>query len=240
MGRTAEITLPEDVVEERWRSVLASIQSGKHEYDSAPWHPLPGEPRLAQLAFYSYRDSPQRNPALVAASMQMRVSDVLDLAKLYEWQRRAECYDEWAERMGDDARAELIAQMSRDAAQAFARLPQLAMNTIQLVECAVNAKLQAQADAAQNGYELDPENENENERPISITQGMRLAEMMRGLLDATTRYLTAGKIQVEHTHRGTVGHVHAYAETDAILFLQGLSEAGFDVGVPAIETTADG
>lgn len=224
--QTSEIELAEDVVERRWMDVQDSIRT-KRPYTLAPWQPLPGEPRLAQLAFYSYRDSRQRDLAQTASTMAMKYMDVRDLAKLYEWQQRAEMYDEWVERQGDDARAELIAKTTYDTAAAFARLPALASSAFELVESAVNEKLKAQADRVRSGRAFSEDDE--TTKPISITQATRIAETVRALLDASTRFLGV-KVQVDVTHRGVIDHTHAMTDTDAIGFLQGLSDAGFDVG----------
>src|SRR5690349_1145275 len=123
----------EDVIEQRWADVELSIRT-KKPYALAPWQPLPGEPRLAQLAFNSYRDSAQRDLALTANTMAMKYTDIRDLANLYAWQQRAEFYDEWVERQGDDARAELMAKTQLDTAAAMSRLPALAASAFQLVE----------------------------------------------------------------------------------------------------------
>lgn len=228
----AEVELADDVIERRWADVMASILT-KRPYELAPWQPLPGEPRLAQLAFYSYRDSAQRNLGLVASTMAMKFEDIRDFAHLYNWTQRAEMYDEWVERQGDDARADLIAKTTQDTAAAFSRLPSLASSAFQLVEGAVNAKLARQAELAQRGKSLDAdaydEDDDDEIKPISLTQATRIAETVRGLLDATTRFLGV-KVTHEHTHRGTLGHVHAVTDQDAIKFLEGLTEAGYDVG----------
>lgn len=222
-----EIELAEDVVIRRWQEVEEAIRT-KRPYALAPWNPLPGEPRLAQLAFYSYRDSRQRDVAQTAATMAMRYTDVRDMARLYEWVRRAEMYDSWVERQGDEARAELIAKTTHDTAAAFARLPALASSAFELVESAVNEKLKAQAERVRNNLKYE-DGDDESTKPISITQATRIAETVRALLDASTRFLGV-KVQVDVTHRGTIDHAHVMTDNDAIGFLQGLADAGFDVG----------
>lgn len=231
--RTDEIELAEDVIERRWLDVEESIRLNR-PFLISPWAALPGEPRLAQLAFYSYRDSAQRDLAVTTATMALRYSDVKDLARLYEWQRRAEMYDIWVDRQGDAARAELIAKTAHDTAAAFSRLPALSASAFQLVESAVNEKLKQQAERVKSGRVFsnldDEDDDDEASRPISISQAIRIAETTRALLDATTRFLGV-KVNVEHTVSGQVDHVHTVSDTDALKFLQGLSEAGYDVGM---------
>lgn len=224
-----EIELAEDVVERRWLDVLNSIEANK-AYSLAPWQPLPEESRLAFMSFSSYRDSQQRDVALTASVMAMTYSDMKDLANLFQWVRRAECYDEWCDRQADTARAELIQRTQMDTAAAFSRLPSLASSAFQLVESAVNEKLAAQAKRVKSGhvYSSNGDEDDEDMKPISISQAIRIAETTRALLDATTRFLGV-KITVDHNVSGHVDHVHSVSDMDAIKFLDGLNEAGYSL-----------
>lgn len=224
----------EEEVEGRWQSVLDALRTGR-PYALAPWQPLTGEPRLSQIAFTSYRDSPQRDLALTAAVMGMKYNDIKDMAHLYEWQRRGECYDQWIDRNADAERSALIAKTQLDTAQAFSRLPQVAASAMQLVEMAVNNKLEEQAKRVRDGKLGSADPDDDEVRPLSISEGIRLAETVRGLLAETTRYLGV-KIQVEHTHQGVVDHVLHRSDQDAIGFMEGLVESGFHL--PAIEARA--
>lgn len=230
MRTDEEIELAEDVVERRWLDVLNAIEHNK-PYALAPWQPISGESRLAFLAFSSYRDSAQRDVALTASVMAMRYSDMRDLAGLYEWVRRAECYDEWCDRQADAARAEMINKTTMDTAAAFSRLPALASSAFQLVESAVNEKLSAQAKRVKNGTTNTDDDGDEDNKPISISQAIRIAETTRALLDATTRFLGV-KITVDHTVSGQINHEHSVSDTDAIKFLDGLAEAGYKLPDP--------
>lgn len=238
---TREVVMAEDAVEQRWTDVLHSLETHR-PYTLAPWQPLEGEPQIAQLAFASYRDSPQRNLALTASVMALPFDDIKDFAHLYEWVRRAECFDMWRERAADDARAEALAKVALETTTTFARLPVLAGSAFQLVEGAVNAKLAQQAKIAKSGRSLNhdeySEDADEDLKPMSITMALNIAGMVRGLLAEANRFLGL-KVTVEHSHRGMVGHV-LVAPTDAMVttFLEGLAEANYDVGPAAIEATS--
>lgn len=235
--KTAEIELAEDAVERRWADVLDAL-ANKRAYGLAPWNPLDGEGRLAFCAFCAFRDSPQRNLGSVAAQLSLKYRDVKDLAHLYQWQQRAEMFDQWTERCADDARAELVARTAADTAAAFSRLPALAMGAMQLFEGAVNAELAKQAKLAEGDKSLDPDDYAEDAvvKPTSLTMGMNLANTAKGLLDSATKFLTAGKLTIEHNHRGTITQAHELTVIDAIGYMQGLADANFDV--EPIETTA--
>lgn len=230
----------DEEVAERWQDVLDAIVENRN-YKLAPWQPLADEPRLAFLAFRAYLDDENRSIAAVVARMMMNMREVNDLAHMFSWQARSEMYDQWCDRQGEEARADLMRKVAIENTRAFAKLSGIINDAEHLIGGTL-AEFRRMQDVAIAKIARGEKN-GEDGKPITIpqlsmTQAMKMAEVLRGLLAESNRFLgvtTTLNVNID----GKIKHQHQQDPSllDVQNFLEGLRDAKMIDAPKAIETT---